>query len=450
MTPKLLFDSVSLINPAMSNDIIRSIAYNSLLSLATEEGINASGKDEIYGCIFGRDSAITILKILNVLGRDPVCEIDTQRLLAICRRSLLTLTELQGRQFVPESGEEPGKFIHEFRREKYDHLLHGEKPWYVYPDGIFRNYQSLDSTPLALIAMYRYWRLTNDAEFLLKTLPAVEKGLNWILSHADMDKDYLVEYEFPVDHPYGGLRVQSWTDSVESILQKDGTFPVYPIAPVEVQGYTWLALKLWSRHFENTKENSLNSSSFGQKLESQADHMKEQFNKLFIFQDGNYFFASQALDGLKNQINTVTGNPLLLLWASTEDSGPKSILDDNWVPEIVSRAFLPDLFDPDAGIRTMSTLAPTYNPGEDSYHNGSFWPKLNGIAHEGLLKWGFEKEAQMLKDASLKPILHFGSPIELYIKTQDGYTEWKNFKTGQVACREQAWSAAAALDLLTL
>ena len=41
---------------------LRNLSYNSLLELATDEGINASGKQDVYSCIFGRDSAITILK----------------------------------------------------------------------------------------------------------------------------------------------------------------------------------------------------------------------------------------------------------------------------------------------------------------------------------------------------------------------------------------------------
>src|SRR5437764_1369332 len=82
-----------------------------LLQLATDDGINASGKDEIYGCIFGRDSAITILKILRVIAspRSIISPIKRAALLAICRRSLLHLASLQGRKVTIESGEEPGK-----------------------------------------------------------------------------------------------------------------------------------------------------------------------------------------------------------------------------------------------------------------------------------------------------------------------------------------------------
>lgn len=184
---------------------LKNLSYQSLLELATADGINASGKDEIYGCIFGRDSAITILKILKSIENErgslrgeTTNNINHSLLLDICRRSLLKLCELQGRETNINSGEEPGKFIHEFRPDNYKHLQELPKPWYVYPDGILRNYDSIDATPLALIALYRYWKLTQDAEFLLSVLPAVEKGLNWIISYGDRDHDYLIEYEL---HP---------------------------------------------------------------------------------------------------------------------------------------------------------------------------------------------------------------------------------------------------------
>lgn len=425
----------------MSRNSLKNLAYNSLIALSTEEGINASGKDEIYGCIFGRDSALTILKILRVHSKSPSLE-----LLEISRKALLTLVNLQGTQFNKESGEVPGKFIHEYRKDKsqYAHLVNLPKPWYVYQDKTLRNYDSLDATPLTLIAIYKKNQITQDGEFLMQVLPAVEAGLNWIISFGDMDKDLLVEYELPHDRVHWGLPVQSWTDSQESLLQKDGKFPKYPIAPVEVQGFAWLALRLWADFY------LAHSPKFAQKLLLQATGMKDKFNKMFIFKDQGLYFAGQALDGDKNLIKTITGNPILLLWA-TYDNGQirESILETDLIPDIVKRVMMEDLFDRDAGIRTMSTEAETYNPNQDSYHNGSFWPILNGLAHEGLENWQFRKEAEVLKEASLKPIEHFQTPIELYIKNSQGeYLEYAN-SAGQTSCKVQAWSAAATLDLLT-
>jgi len=427
---------------------LRSRIYSDILNLATEDGINASGKDEIYGCIFGRDSAITILKILKVISHANAANYyNVLQLQEMCRRALINLTTLQGKETVFESGEQPGKFIHEYRKDKYDHLLTWDKPWFVYPDGILRNYDSLDSTPLALIAIYRYWEQSHDDAFLLSVLPSVEAGLNWIITYGDLDKDGLVEYELPKDRPFGGLPVQSWTDSHQSISSLDGKMPPYPIAPVEVQGYTWLALKLWADFYETKQVGS--SHKFSIKLRKFADSMKDQFNNLFLFEDKGFLFPAQALDGIKNQLKTVTGNPLLLLWATYSKDGEKeSILKDEYIEQLVKRSFMPDLFDVDAGIRTMSTTSPTFDASENSYHNGSYWPKLNGMSHEGLMHWGYDIEATLLKEASLKPIAFFNSPVELYMK--DGNDGYKVFSgNGQTGCLVQAWSAAATLDLLT-
>ncbi len=430
---------------------LRTSIYELILNLASEDGINASGKEEIYGCIFGRDSAITILKILKVLQNDQASShFETYRLQELCRHALIKLTQLQGKESNFESGEEPGKFIHEYRKHKYmyEHLLKLEKPWYVYPDGILRNFDSLDSTPLALIALYNYWKLTQDNEFLLTVLPSVEAGLNWIITYGDRDKDMLVEYELPKTRKFGGLPVQSWTDSHETLMKKDGTMPEYPIAPVEVQGYTWLALKLWADFYSNPNQFA-NTEQFAQKLRSFANGMKKRFNETFLIKDRGVTFTAQALDGLKNQIKTVTGNPLLLLWATYKENGSKeTIIDDSYIPDLVERSFMSDMFDIDAGIRTMSSDALIFNPKKDSYHNGSFWPKLNGMSHEGLINWGFDKKAKLLKEATLKPILFFNSPIELYMKESNGTYSLFEGPTGQVSCRQQAWSAAATLDLL--
>lgn len=423
----------------------RQSIYESLLDLVTSEGINASGRDEAYGCIFGRDSAITILKILNFLKREEAGSLyDTGHLLKVIKRSLLTLVSLQGRESNIESGEQPGKFIHEYRKDKYEMLINRKDPWYVYPDKKLRNYDSIDSTPMSLIAIYRFWEQTKDDHFLLEVLPSVEKGLNWIYTYADLDKDDLIEYELSPKRKYGGLPVQSWTDSRDCLVMPDGKFPLYPIAPVEVQGYGWLALRLWADFYLR------HSPDFGRKLFLKAQSLKKKFNKSFIFRDQNLFFTAQALDGNKNMIKTVTGNPLLLLWATYFEKGgmKETILEEKYIKDIVKRSFQSDMFEPDAGIRTMSTKSLTFNPGVSSYHNGSFWPKLNGMAYEGLLNWNFTDEAVRLRDATLKPIAYFGSPMELYIKDGEKYLNYRS-EFGKEGCRHQAWTAATVLDLLT-
>jgi glycogen debranching enzyme len=434
----------------MTKNLLRESIHNSLLSLIAEEGIYASGKEEVYGCIFGRDSAITVLKILKALSnRSRMFTINELEFLAASRRTLITLASLAGKTFNPDSGEEPGKFVHEFRKFGYERLVNRPRPWYVYPDGFLRNYDSIDSTPLGLIAIYKFFKKTNDREFLDHVISSVENGLLWIMTHADRDEDFLLEYDIPKERTHGGLTVHSWTDSHESLTRPDGTFPSYPIAPVEVQGYAWFALKVWEKFFSENPEFS-KISDFNLILRNHARLLKKSFNRYFIFQSEGLYYAAQALDGGKRRIQTITGNPLLLLWASYRKNGKThSIIDDSYVAHFVKRAFMPDLFDPDAGIRTMSTKSETFDPSENSYHNGSFWPKLNGMVHEGLVAWKFYAEARKLKNATIGPIKFFGTPIELYIKNDKGkLVEFKS-NSGQVSCRNQAWSAAAVLDLLT-
>lgn len=423
---------------------LQLMAYQSILDMTTEDGINASGRDEVFGCIFGRDSAITIIKILKSISRCRDMEfIDTVQLQSICKQTLETLSLIQGKHINIESGEEPGKFVHEYRKDNYDRLLTAfTKPWYVYPDKKVRNYDSIDATPLVLLAFHTYWETTKDSQFICEHESSIKLGLQWLMTYGDKDSDGLIEYELSTKRTHGGLCVQSWTDSTESLLQADGTFPHYPIAPVEAQGYTWLAFKVWADYFQTT------DASFSHQLTRQANKLKRVFNQKFLMMDQGKYYPVQALDGNKRQIKTVTGNPLLLLWASYQVEGKiESILDNIYVHNLVSRAFEPDMFDPEAGIRTMSTLSPTYMPNNDSYHNGSFWPKLNGMAHGGLLTWGFTAQAEKLKRATLIPIDHFQTPIELYIKNNQG--ELLEFKapSGQTGCRQQAWTAAVMLNL---
>ncbi len=436
----------------MSRYEIRNSIYSSLLTLFTEEGINASSKNEVFGCIFGRDSAITILKILKFLKNPASPEfVDKDHLIKVCKTGLSTLISLQGKGVNIESGEEPGKFIHEYRKENFEHLVNRSKPWFVYPDGTLKNYDSIDSTALTLIAIHKFWKETGDNDFLLQSLSAVKQGLEWIINFGDKDGDGLIEYTLPDERKYGGLPVQSWTDSHESLLNKSGKFPKYPIAPVEAQAFAWLALKLWSDFYHNKNFSLPEDQTFSLKLRLQAEKIKSTFNLKFVFKSKGLTYLAQALDGSKNKIKVVTANPLLIFWAVYESkNGNEIVLDEKYSKELVKRAFMKDLFDENAGIRTMSSSERMFNPGQNSYHNGSFWPMLNGLIHEGLVKWGFSLEAELLKEASLKPIDFFQSPIELYIRSREGVYQEFNNGNGQTSCREQAWSAAALLDLLTL
>jgi glycogen debranching enzyme len=102
----------------------------------------------------------------------------------------------------------------------------------------------------------------------------------------------------------------------------------------------------------------------------------------------------------------------------------------------------PDLFEPKAGIRTLSTESSEYEP--NSYHNGSIWPHDTNIVVEGMEKYGFVKEAQRVRHALLEALTHFQTPVELFVFENGQYHEYD--VKGQKACKKQAWSAASLLS----
>ncbi|MBX4191814.1 MAG: hypothetical protein KW804_03375, partial [Candidatus Doudnabacteria bacterium] len=181
-------------------------------------------------------------------------------------------------------------------------------------------------------------------------------------------------------------------------------------------------------------------------LVEKAENLKEIFNKKFVITDpdGNTYLAFK-IDGEGNQFKSVRSSMGHVLWASlnTEDDGELDcVLDKNLVPAIVKRLLMPDMFEPLAGIRTLSTFSRNYKP--NSYHNGSIWPHDNAMIAEGFEIHGYKEQAEKVRCAILNAIAYFETPIELFVYNGN-FTDWSG-PTGQRSCRKQAWSAAAILD----
>ncbi|OGE75345.1 MAG: hypothetical protein A3C85_02335 [Candidatus Doudnabacteria bacterium RIFCSPHIGHO2_02_FULL_48_21] len=408
------------------------MGISTIRELETEEGILASSREEVFGCIFGRDSLITDLALLKVHKRigDPF-------FLHLVKKSLLNLAKLQGRVKNIESGEQPGKCIHEFRRQGHEHLTKKEiRPWYLYQDNVMRNYDSVDSTPLMLIAFYRYYQASKDEEFLRATRHNIEAALNWIILYADSNQDGFVDYQFPPERQSGGLVTQSWMDSTESVFHEDGSWITYPIAPMEVQAYTFLALRLWSNHYQKS------DPILAERLGRRASELKKIFNQKFL-SDSEIVCA---IDGAGKPLRSTRSSIGHTLWAALtgEDMGkyPECILREEFISKVVRRLLEPDMFEPNGGIRTLSSQSVKFDPF--GYHMGSIWPHDNGMIAQGFENFGFYQEANLIHRAITRAIEHFGSPVELFAFNGDAVQRYKS------ACKKQAWSAATLLVIASL
>lgn len=411
------------------------LAYKTILELRSPLGINASGKEDRFATFFGRDSMITGLKLLRVYkkNRDKI-------FLQIISDVLKTASRLQGKTINPLSGEETGKIIHEYREGISSNFMVKEAPWYTYPDKTLRNYDSIDATPLFLILAAEYYKLTRDEKFLKDILLSAQGAFYWINTFGNIFKgDTFLEYRLDRPAPYGGLVNQGWMDSEESLLIY-GEPPKEPVALVEVQGYYFKALRLWAEIFEKIDEKK------SKELRQTSNNLRREFNKFFILRTEGLHYFAQAIFSGKAQILERRSNPGHCLWSSVETKGRhESIIDEKYIPDVVNRLMRPDLFDPNGGIRTLTTKSIFFNPC--SYHNGSIWPFDNGIIAEGFENFGFSKESLMIKSAVLKAMTHFNSTVELYCLKDGKVAEYRE---GNIrASKKQAWTAATILDFTT-
>jgi glycogen debranching enzyme len=412
----------------------------SLRELEAERGILASGRDEVYGCVFGRDSLITSLTLLDLYDKTE----DTY-FLDLVRKVLLNLGELQGREVNIESGEEPGKMIHEYRPEKHEHLTaHPENPWYVYEDNVMRNYDTVDATPLFLMTVHRYYRATGDRAFVDALMLNVRAALSWLEEYGDSNGDGFIDYRFHPDRKSGGLVTQSWMDSGESVFFEENTDQAqYPIAPVEVQAYTYAAFRAWADFFMG--DDAILSS----RLSGRADTLKKKFNAAFVVEGkrGKSSLAF-AIDGCGRQLispRSSMGHVLWAAWKPELGAMPDSVLDEQYIPAIARRLLAPDLYIPRAGIRTLSVRSRAYDA--ESYHNGSIWPHDTSICADGLENFGFREEAKRVRASLVSAYRHFNTPLELFVYSGGKYREYCG-PSGQGACRKQAWSVASLLTVL--
>ncbi|MDP2647926.1 MAG: amylo-alpha-1,6-glucosidase [Candidatus Yanofskybacteria bacterium] len=411
---------------------LSDLGLRTIRELETDNGILASSRQEIFGCIFGRDSLITSLHLLQAYRKTK-----NEYLIGVVKKIILNLAELQGQEENIESGEEPGKCIHEFRPDNHAHLTsRSEKPWYLYPDKIMRNYDSVDSTPLFLIALYRYYQISGDTETIQRLVPNARDAVTWLFKYGDSNLDGLIDYQFRPERTYGGLITQNWMDSGEALFHEDGSEVRYPVAPVEVQAYAYLALRLWAPYLEGIDPEQ------SYYMKQRAQQLWVLFNDKFKMPDGG---LASGIDGDDRQLTAVRSSIGHTLWAALDpelDGSLDCIVEESFIPKIVDRLMKEDLFEPHAGIRTLSAGSAKFNPR--SYHNGSIWPHDNAMIARGLENYGYTREAELIRLSMRWAIAQFKTPLELFVYSNGSYEEYRS-ATGQGPCPKQAWTAAALL-----
>ncbi len=361
--------------------------------------------------LFGRDS-LWAARMLLPLGT------------RLAGDTLQVLARLQGTKQVNETAEEPGKIMHELRRQSLvidnDVTL---PPLY---------YGTVDATALWICLLHDAWRAGLPDDEVRALLPALEGALGWMRDHGDADGDGLLEY---IDRTGHGLANQGWKDSGDSVQWRDGSLAEGPIALCEVQAYAYEAALGGAALLEAFGRDGAES------WREWAASLRRIFHEKFWITDpaltgelGPY--PAIALDANKRPVDTVTSNLGHLLGTGLLDAEQS---------ELVARRLGSPELDSGYGLRTMSTDSAGYWPM--SYHGGSVWTHDTAIAIQGLAREGHHEVAASLAEGLLKvaesngfrmPELHAGL----------GADETARPLPYPASCRPQAWSAAAAITVL--
>ncbi|MBW4025572.1 MAG: hypothetical protein HIU92_21070 [Proteobacteria bacterium] len=383
-----------------SEVLARSLSDLALLDVRRgEQRFTAAGIPWFVG-LFGRDS---LLPTIQCLAFNPDLGPRTARALA----------RWQGKQYDNETREEPGKILHELRVGELAHLHEvSQTP----------SYAAVDSTLLFLIAIARHVGWTGDLGLFQELRSNVDAALGWLGRKLAEGKGYVT---------YNGLAEegqpinQSWRDSGTGVLRKDGTYPVPPLALVEVQGYAFQAMILMAGLLRRTGD-----AKQAEALDAAANELRERFQQDFWIEDEGCYCL--ALEHGSRQVASITSNAAQVLWTG--------IASPEQASRVAVRIMKSDMFS-GWGVRTLSADHAAFDPL--AYQQGSVWAFDNALIVSGLHRYGEDTAAVRITAATFDTAHGFrlGRLPEFIAGTQrqpgDGPTRTPR------ADPLQAWSAAA-------
>ncbi len=338
--------------------IARSLSDVALLEVKRgEHRFTTAGVPWFVG-LFGRDS---LLPTLQCLAFNPDLGARTARALA----------HWQGRKDDGRTREQPGKILHELRVGELAHLH--EVPQTP-------SYAAVDSTPLFLIAIARHVGWTGNMALFRELRPNIDAALGWLRRKLDEGHGYvtysgLAEGKQPVN--------QSWRDSGTGVLRADGSYPVPPLALVEVQGYAFQAMGLLAGLLRRAGEDAPADA-----LDAEADELRARFARDFWMEDEGCFCL--ALEEGGRQVASVTSNAAQVLWTG--------IAGADHARRVAERVMKPDMFS-GWGVRTLSSSHAAFDPL--AYQQGSVWPFDNSLIVSGLRRYGEDAAALRITAAAL-------------------------------------------------
>ncbi|MCU1574932.1 MAG: Amylo-alpha,6-glucosidase [Micrococcaceae bacterium] len=360
-----------------------------------------------YFTLFGRDALISALMLLPI---------D----LSLAGGTLRALAARQGTQADVSTAEQPGKILHELRREANSF---GEGGTTITLPPVY--YGTIDATLLWIVLLHEAWRAGLPDGEVAQQLEPLKRALGWLRDWADPDGDGFLEY---LDASGSGLANQGWKDSADAIRRQNGSLAPGPIALAEVQGYAHRAALAGAALLDH----------FGQEgagfWRDYARRLNERFRAQFWCADASGPYPALALDAGKNRVDGIASNMGHLLGTGLLNPKEETL--------VVRRLMDADLFS-GYGIRTLSHSNGAYWPTR--YHGGSVWTHDTALILLGMRQAGFTAEAAELATALLDAAEAFDWRLpELFSGAPAAQGPPVPYPA---SCRPQAWAAASAVPI---
>ncbi|NKX54123.1 glycogen debranching N-terminal domain-containing protein [Arthrobacter mobilis] len=370
--------------------------------LAPEDAFVAAGAPW-YLTLYGRDSLIAARMLLPV-NQD------------LAAGTLRALAARQGSSHDLETVQEPGKIVHEVRRQ-FTQL----------PPVYYDYYGSMDATALWVCLLHDTWRAgLPDAE-VADLLPHLEAALAWLRDYGDPDGDGFLEH---LDDTGNGAAHHGWKESPDAIRWHDGTPAKGPLVLPEIQAYAHEAALCGAALLEHFRD-----PDAARQWLTYAAELKDRFHEQFWCSDDFGPYPALALDANKQPVDGIGSNMGHLLGTG--------LLDEDETAAVVGRLMHPALFS-GYGIRTLSTTNAAYWPGRT--YAGAVWTHDSAWTVMGMLRSGFADEAALLASGLLNAAEGFTWRLPAMFSGHSTQEVWPPVPH-PAATRPQAWAAASAVPI---
>ena len=348
-----------------------------------------------FRALFGRDSLITALQLLPERPD-------------IARATLRAHAGLQSMRTDPDTDEEPGKIVHEYRPHAEQRFV--DLGWPV-RDGTLAYYGSADGTSWFLVVL----SALGDDELTRELDGAWHAAAGWLSGALERGRG-LVRHGPRLSS--GGLVQQGWRDTQDphkgyggGILNADGSVPEPPVADADTQAVAVAALR----------------AAAGLSGEHRWTDLADRTSALIA---ERFTPDTMAIDGKDTRVDAAGSQLGWLLWADA--------LPDDARPVYAERLSQPDVLTR-WGLRTLSSEHPQFAP--EAYHRGAVWPFDSWLGWAGLRAAGAHDAAEQVRSGVLDALERLGGAPELYAVTPSGP------RRIPIANQIQAWTVGARFAL---